>query len=67
MEQKYPYLVNDKEDMDKRYKKTLSWKEFYLINVYYIAKLKEEYNTEYTEADARAWNPGVFYHMMKIR
>tara|TARA_R110001599_G_scaffold44889_6_gene133245 strand:+ start:813 stop:1136 length:324 start_codon:yes stop_codon:yes gene_type:complete len=55
MEKKYPYLVNDKGD--------LSWRQFYIVTIYYIAKLKEKYDINYSKSNRST--PELIYNKIK--
>jgi hypothetical protein len=52
---KYPFLIKFK-------KSEMSWKNFYLTMVKYIAKLKEDYNFNYISA--KNFNPEKFYKLL---
>ena len=54
LQQKFPFLV--------RYKPSdISWKQYYLKNVHYIGKLKEEYDLDYVSFPGTSSKPEKIY------
>lgn len=54
LEERYPFLV--------RYKPSeMSWKQYYLKNVHYIGKLKEEYDLDYVSFPGTSSKPEKIY------
>ncbi len=54
LEQRYPFLVPYKSS-------DISWKQYYLKNVHYIGKLKEEYDLDYVSFPGTSSKPEKIY------
>ena len=57
MKQRYPELAKKKEDGER-------WSQFYLQNVYFLNKLKEEFNIDYVPVPF--FNPEALYRVRKL-